>query len=112
MLQQYHEANEDLIVNYTISGTAINGVDYETLSSNVVILAGATNATITVMPMGDLDITEGNETVILTLAPGGYGIGVANSATVTILPTSRDQWRYKLQITFSGYSPPDGTFWP
>ena len=73
-----------LTVNYTISGSAINGVDYLTLANSVTIPAGASSATITLTPILDL-ISEGTENVVLTLASGAYMIGAPNFATVNIL---------------------------
>src|SRR5262249_5464086 len=73
----------DLAVNFTVGGTATNGVDYVALGSSVLIPAGQVSATVTVMPIDD-GIVEGDETVILTLQPGPYLIGAPASATVTI----------------------------
>lgn len=73
-----------LTVNLAFTGTAINGTDYATLGSSVVIPAGQTSVTVTVTPLDDT-VAEQPETVILTLQPGnGYAIGAASSATVTI----------------------------
>jgi uncharacterized protein YhjY with autotransporter beta-barrel domain len=72
-------------VSYTIGGTAINGTDYATIASPLVIPAGNTTGTITVNPTADATI-EADETVTLTLNAGaGYTVGVPNSATGTIL---------------------------
>ncbi len=72
-------------VNYTIAGTATNGTDYATITSPLVIAAGATTGTVVVNPTADATI-ESDETVILTLAAGaGYTVGVPASATGTIL---------------------------
>src|SRR3972149_798376 len=63
-----------LTVNYAISGTATNGIDYSTLSASVTIAAGSATATVTVTPLVDA-LTEGTETVILTLsANAAYNI--------------------------------------
>jgi hypothetical protein len=63
-----------LTVNYAISGTATNGTDYSTLSGRVTIAAGSATATVTVTPLVDA-LTEGTETVILTLsANAAYNI--------------------------------------
>lgn len=73
-----------LTVNYTISGTASNGVDYIFLPGTVTIPAGESNAVVTVMPIDD-DIPEPTETVVLTLASGaGYGVLSSRSATVNL----------------------------
>ncbi len=82
-----------LTVNYQVSGTA-GGADYAALlasissgsavTGSIVIPVGSSSVTLNLLPIDD-SITEGNETVILTLASGvGYNSGSANSATVTI----------------------------
>ena len=66
-------------------GTAINGVDYETLSGSVTIPDGASSVTVVVRPIDDRKI-EIAELVILTLIPDeAYTIGLLSTATVTIL---------------------------
>jgi hypothetical protein len=74
-----------LTVSYSISGTAQNGVDYQTLSGTAQIPAGAASVDLAVTPIDDT-IQEGSETVTLTLtANPAYKIDGANgSATVTI----------------------------
>jgi uncharacterized protein YjdB/putative cell wall-binding protein len=73
-----------LMVNYSIGGTATNGIDYKTINNYVVIPAGATTATFTVTPVKDT-LVESTEAVVITLAQGsGYIIGPAKSATVQI----------------------------
>jgi hypothetical protein len=75
--------NGDLVVNYTLSGTATNGVDYAALGSNVTILAGYSNATVTITPILDM-IPEPAESVTLTLALGPYVIGAPDHDTIWI----------------------------
>ncbi|AEC53069.1 hypothetical protein SCRM01_123c [Synechococcus phage S-CRM01] len=73
-----------LTVNYNITGTATNGVDYETIGNSVTFAEGAATATVVVNPIADAGV-EPNETVILTIVPNGaYTIGTPNSATGTI----------------------------
>ena len=73
-----------LPVNYSISGTAINGGDYSALSGSAIIPAGSSSVTITINPLDD-QVAESAETVDLTLASApGYNIGAANVGTVTI----------------------------
>jgi len=75
----------DLVVTYTVGGTATNGIDYNRLSGRIVIPAGETSATITITPVNDANPNEGAETVILTLASSAdYGLGASTSATVSI----------------------------
>lgn len=75
----------DTTVNYTLSGTASNGVDYVTLNSSIVMPAGTTNYLIELSPINNSKI-DGNRTAILTLKSGtGYAIGTTSNATVTIM---------------------------
>ena len=73
-----------LTVNYTISGTA-SSTDYNSIASTVIIPAGQASTTVTVTPVNDT-LTEGIETVALTLASGtNYTIGTATTVTGTII---------------------------
>ena len=75
-----------LTVNYTLSGTAINGSDYTSLVGTVTFAANASTATVNVNPLDDTIFeTSTPETVILTLATGtGYTLGTATTGTVSI----------------------------
>lgn len=53
-------------VNFTVSGTAINGTDYVQIPNSIVIPAGQSTATISLTTIAD-GIPEGTETVIITL---------------------------------------------
>ena len=75
----------DLVVTWTIGGTATADDDYTALTGEVTIPDGEASATVTVTPIADEDADEGDETVVVTLAPGsGYVIGTPDEATVTI----------------------------
>jgi hypothetical protein len=75
---------KSLVVQYTLSGTATNGTDYNRLTGTVTIPVRASSATISVSPKND-KIVEGNETVALTIAPGtSYVVGSPGDATVII----------------------------
>ncbi|MFB2921008.1 S8 family serine peptidase [Aerosakkonema funiforme] len=75
----------DLTVNYTITGTATNGTDYNTISGNVTIPAGANSAPIIINAKED-EVYEGIESVVVNLASGDtYNVGTGSSATVAIL---------------------------
>jgi uncharacterized repeat protein (TIGR01451 family) len=78
--------NGALTINYTVAGTASNGVDYAMLGGTVTIPDGAAAATLTVSPV-DESAVEPVETVNLTLSPSpGYVINpAAGNATVSIL---------------------------
>jgi hypothetical protein len=74
-----------LTVQYALSGTATNGVAYNTLPGSVVIPAGTNSARVLVTPK-DFGFQGSQQTVILTIAGAvGYAIAVADSGTVTIL---------------------------
>jgi len=78
-----------LTVNYTIGGTATNGIDYATLGTSVTFAAGSATATVTVDPTADL-IIEDNETVSLTLASNAaYTIGTTTAVVGTITNDGR-----------------------
>ena len=73
-----------LSVFFTLGGTAVSGTDFNTITSPVGIPANQTSTTITVVPVTDSTV-EGDETLILTLAPNGlFNAGTPSSATVTI----------------------------
>jgi len=74
----------DLVVFYTVSGTATNGSDYKVLRGSVTIRATRNSASIAVRPIDDT-IVEPDETVTLTISPDpSYVVGSPSSATVTI----------------------------
>ncbi len=73
-----------LTVNYTVSGTATGGSDYEAIGTSVIISAGAASASVTVTPLADT-IPENDETVVMRLAPHpAYTVGRPSYATVII----------------------------
>jgi hypothetical protein len=82
-------SDADTVINYTIGGSAANGIDYQTLTGTVTIPAGSVSAVIDVMPVDDQQF-EGDETVTLTLdsiisGDADISLGAANSATVLIV---------------------------
>jgi hypothetical protein len=74
-----------LTVSYTVDGTATAGLDYEATTGVVNFAPGSTTATVDITPKID-NIVDGDETVILTISPGGtaYTVGSSNSDTLTI----------------------------
>ncbi|MBW4473715.1 MAG: fibro-slime domain-containing protein [Stenomitos rutilans HA7619-LM2] len=74
----------DLIIGYTVSGTATEGADYQPIPRSVSIPKGQVSAVIPVKPIAD-QIQESDETVIATLQPGnGYRLSPTITATVVI----------------------------
>ena len=76
----------NLIVSYSVSGSATSGADFTPLSGSVTIPTGSASATIPVIPVDDF-LAEPGETVILTLtASAAYAINASsNSGTIAIL---------------------------
>ena len=94
LIRRSGSASNELVVFFTLSGSAGNGIDYQFISNQVVIAAGATQAFLNVLPLED-SLVEGTETVVLTLQipvcatvypppPGCYGIGSPSQATAYI----------------------------
>ncbi|MBF7093427.1 hypothetical protein IUY40_17980, partial [Flavobacterium sp. ALJ2] len=72
------------IVNYTVSGTAINGTDYTALTGSVTIPAGSSYATIEIAALTD-NLIELDETVVITGGDTeGFTWGGDNVATIII----------------------------
>ncbi|MCX2576362.1 Calx-beta domain-containing protein, partial [Pedobacter sandarakinus] len=87
-------------ITYTLSGTATEGIDYSSIvTKTVTIPAGATSATITILPLAD-NIVEGAETVVAMLgttnnpsittsvAPASISIVDNTTASVTVAATT------------------------
>jgi hypothetical protein len=73
-----------LVVTFTLTGTATNGVDYQTVPLTVTIPAGQATVSVSIVPLADTT-AEGSETVILTVVDGaGYTAGSPAAATVAI----------------------------
>ena len=77
----------DTVVSYTVSGTASDVTDFNSLSGTVTILAGQTMATIDISVIDD-SVLEANENVIVTLTSTDNSSinidAVANQASATI----------------------------
>jgi uncharacterized protein (DUF1800 family) len=74
-----------LTVNYTVGGSAINGLDYPPLLGSITIPAGAASVALALSPNPDVQ-NEGTDTVTLTIAPHfSYFLGASQlAATVSI----------------------------
>lgn len=97
----------EMAVNFTISGSATNGTDYEPLGGTAVFPVGKSETWVEVKPLEDA-VSDNNETVMLTLQNGtGYTVGSPASATVTIkdadanngLPSEEEAIRFLCQAT-------------
>ncbi len=75
----------DLVLRYTVKGSAVNGTDYATVSGTVTIPAGATSAPVKIKPRGDLR-GAGRRTVKLVLIPGpAYHVDETPGGKIKIL---------------------------
>ncbi len=70
-------------MNYAIAGSAINGVDYSTINTEVIFAIGQQTATVTINSLSDL-LNEGMETVILNVYNTSPCGNVNDTATVTL----------------------------
>ncbi len=87
------DTNPAVTVNYSISGTATNGVDYVTLPGSVTLKAGGSATNIIVTPIPD-NLPEGDRMVTLTLLPStNYSLTMVSNATVIIHDRPIDAWR-------------------
>src|SRR5204863_1746662 len=78
------DPNQPLQVNWTFSGTASNGLDFDQLPTTSPYPQGESEADLTITPIDDAQV-EDSETVIVTLVDGpGYTVGSPSSATITI----------------------------
>ena len=79
-------SSQDVTVNYALTGSATgSGTDYTLANGTLTISAGATSGTITIANIVDDTITEGNETVIVTLSsPSNATLGSDDTHTYTI----------------------------
>ena len=79
------DISSSISIDYTLTGTADPGDDYEELSGTVVIAADEDIAFVDVVAHGD-NLPDDGETVIATIDSGGtdYTIGDDDEATVTI----------------------------
>ena len=76
-----------LPVSVTVGGTAVNGTDYQTITTPQTIPAGAAFVDVVLTPVADA-VLDPDETAILNVVAGtGYIVGTPAAATVTIAGT-------------------------
>lgn len=94
-------------VGFTLGGTATSGSDYAAPAFlTATIPLGADEVSVNFTPLADA-LTEGNETITVTLQPGaGYTVDRPSTATLTIadasdgLPSEKAAARFLQQATF------------
>jgi len=60
------QSNLPLTVDYTVTGTAINGTDFNIAASPIILASGQDTASINIIPIIDA-LAEGTETIIITV---------------------------------------------
>ena len=83
----------EITVNYTVAGTAVAGQTYAALPGSVVIPSGQVSAKVHVVPLDDA-VTDGDTTLVLTLAPGGYTIAAGEAAMTIVNGAAFGGWKY------------------
>src|SRR5207253_1063345 len=74
LLTRSGDASTSLTIDFSLAGTATDGVDY-THASSIVIPAGVIQTSFTITPADD-NLVEGNESVVFLLHAGeGYSNG-------------------------------------
>jgi hypothetical protein len=86
------DLSSNLTVNYSLGGTASNGVDYVMLPGAVTIPGGQSDALVTIVPIDD-GPPDVNKTVVLSLDPPGitpppYILGIPRHAAVVIIDSN------------------------
>ena len=76
--------NDALTVNYTVSGTAVPGVDYTALAGSVTIPANMTSATISVLPLTGGHIDQVQEIVVPASTGGSYTLSIGSDTTAAL----------------------------
>lgn len=106
-------------IRYSIEGTAVNGTDYTQIADQVILGAGVSSATVTIMPIDELAL-EGTESVALTLlassdytvfTPSSASLAIADdeaaplrptTGTLTLIPATTTYNRLSVTITANG----------
>ncbi len=82
-----------LTVTLNLTGTAVNGSDYQTIPGTVILPAGISFSNISVVPKTNAN-TIGSKTAVVGIASSAnYTVGSPASATVTIHDTPINEWR-------------------
>lgn len=85
-----NDTTEPLTVEFTLSGTAIAGVDYSDPGQSVEFAPGQADAMVLLEPLSDT-LVEGDESVVLTIVAGaGYSRASPWTATVLIVDDDVD----------------------
>lgn len=93
VIRRIGATNEALEVNYEVTGTAVNGVDYAPLSGKAVIPAGERSVTLSIVPVED-DIAEPIKSIVINLVPSAaspvtYQVGAQRKAAGILVDSQR-----------------------
>ena len=76
-----------------LGGTAVNGADYQSLTTSVTIPEGVASTNLSLVPLTNA-LLVGDKTVVVTLAANAaYSIGPLASATITLGDLPINNWR-------------------
>lgn len=115
------DLSDSLVLNYTLSGTALEGVDYNILPDSIVFVPGQDLVTVPIIPVDDA-IAEGPESITITFTQDICGL-VTQSSTLWIVPITPiivsapdtsivcPNTPITLQAQFSGGYPPYTVVW-
>ena len=78
-------SESEIVVDFTVSGTAIEGTDYHTLGRSVTIPSGSVTGTVMLSTIDDSDDMSEMVVLVLTGASGGVTLGESVTHTVTII---------------------------
>jgi alpha-tubulin suppressor-like RCC1 family protein len=84
MISRRVSTASDLVVAYTITGTATSGSDFTALSGTATILANTTSVYVNVVPINDTT-PEGVETITLNVTPSSGSYGVRQGSATMLL---------------------------
>jgi hypothetical protein len=98
--------NAPLLVNYQMTGTAVNGADFNLISNFVVIPAGAFSNNVVLTPINDV-FAEGTESFSISITNTSYyNAGPQTNVTITLLDNDASPPPLSLQLV----SPSSGKY--
>jgi len=91
LLSRTSALDRSVLVRFTITGSATNGIDYDAVLTTITLGAGETHRLIPIQPKAGASLSGGAEVVRLTLrVDGSYRIGHSAAAEVTLVPQLDD----------------------
>ena len=78
-------SESEIVVDFTVSGTAIEGTDYRTLGRSVTIPSGSVTSTVVLGTIDDSEYVSEMVVLVLTGASGGVTLGESVTHAVTII---------------------------